>query len=115
MKQTLLIAILALAVAAGATAAAAPTLTLSGSAGVLGRHFKPHTLVRVAFGAQTPKRLVRTTAAGTFTAALPPTYDRCTGLTVVATAAGRTTTLVLPVPRGCLPASADGPPDINGG
>jgi len=118
MRHGLLVVTLSLFLAGSAVAAAAtaPTLRLVGAAGVQGRHFKPHVTVRVAFaGAHVPKRLVRTTSAGTFVAALPTVQDRCVTLTVIATAGGQTATLKVPRLPACLPPGADGPPDVNGG
>jgi hypothetical protein len=83
------------AVASGATA---PALKLVGSTAVQGKHFAPRTTVRLVFvGADRQLRRVRTSKAGAFTVPLPTPYERCTGLTVIATTpSGRVVRLAMP-------------------
>jgi hypothetical protein len=96
---------LLVATAAVATAATAPTLRLVGTTAVQGKHFAPRTTVRLVFvEADRQLRRVRTSKAGAFTVPLPTPYERCTGLTVTATApGGRVVRLAMPRAE-CAPA-----------
>jgi hypothetical protein len=113
MRTTIaaLSASLLLAGAALAAGQSGPTLsigkTATGLTAIQGRHFRPHTSVRVLFVAgRNQSRTVRTGGTGSFMTALPLPYDPCTGMTVSA-ADGIGNTAILKLPRReCMPAAA---------
>jgi len=104
-KLALIAAAVALLSVGSATAATSPNLQLVGKTALQGHAFRPHARVRLVFvAAGRTTRYVSVPTSGAFALKLPAPFNRCIGLTVVATAIGQKATLKIPAVQ-CSPAS----------
>jgi hypothetical protein len=108
MRRIILTTVLVAALTpAASSAASAPRLTIATSSPlvVAGTHFMPRETVKVTLGSEV--RQVRVSALGNFRAGFAGvTYDRCSGVRIVATGARGDRAVLFGARPMCAPASS---------